>query len=928
MSDDLIYKIRLELDEKSREDIEKKVRQLGDEISRLAKGDSTKSKSSDEEASALRKLRQELSIYREELAKVNKISTETGGAATLLRQTQVELGDSIRTTTAQIQEANKGYADQQTILGIIPNTYNELVEQNRALSIAMKNVPLDDTSGRLENLREKYNTNRASLTQFDASMGNFQRNVGNYENSIRSFANALAVVQGPLGPIAGRVNSIATVLSRLNKAQQATNEQQSLASKIWKGNLPLIQSNTTAIGAKAIATRGANTAIKGLNLTLKGLRFALIALGIPALVIGVLSVINAFKASQEGAEKLRVIMAGLSALFNVFTDRSAALGEAIIGAFENPKQAVKDLWETIKQNIVNRFVALPKIFQEGFGALSKTAQAAALAVKGIWSEDAREASRALFAEAAKDYISYVDAVGQLLTGIEEPFTRLADSIGNLIDDIKEKVNEGTDLEKQMNAVLRLEREISVERALQNKELQSTRALARDMDVDSKTRLDAIIKIAEEEGKMLDKELENERERLRILQQKSEMFRSDEKVLDELAQQQIKLADLERASIEKMISLERDKNSVKRQIREQELREERHAFEITERNNEIQFQKLRDRLAEENRLRESLEIDLARIVATKEEESDRLRKLYLTEFLAQKFSQADAERMANEKAEVEMLERISNAESELRKQVVSERKSQDAFDRQIALQRKDFELKMQRDTLLQQNRVLEAARLEELHTTEGQLRLINDLKAQYLAEFIDQGLEPAEAARRAEEKAEIDSAIRIFDAKMNLAELERQDRITKAEIIAKAIGQINQGIFNNNKELAVASTIADTYVAAQKAAASVAPPWNIPLIAGAIAQGIGNVRKILATKLGDKTVSQTKPQQPNISTSFGLVDVGTNAPMASMVAEQSGAQRNQLNPVFNFMGDLDPEFMSIKVTQGSNSISSRTLGVGV
>jgi hypothetical protein len=79
----------------------------------------------------------------------------------------------------------------------------------------MKSVPLDDTTGELQSLQERYKANNDQLKAFDATMGNSQRNVGDYENSIRSAANALAIFQGPLGPIAGRINAFATFMSRL-----------------------------------------------------------------------------------------------------------------------------------------------------------------------------------------------------------------------------------------------------------------------------------------------------------------------------------------------------------------------------------------------------------------------------------------------------------------------------------------------------------------------------------------------------------------------------------------------------------------------------------------------------------------------------------------------------------------------------------------
>jgi hypothetical protein len=333
--------------------------------------------------------------------------------------------------------------------------------------------------------------------------------------------------------------------------------------------------------------------------------------------------------------------------------------------------------------------------------------------------------------------------------------------------------------------------------------------------------------------------------------------------------------------------------------------------------------VRDNLVREGKLAEALNGDLLAFKKTELAEKKRLEELYFIELRALKFSEADAERIAAQKAQQDINEELYRLQTAFDEQTKKDLIDSNKFDRDIALRRKDMLLGFERQRLIDQGRLVEAARLEELDKDV----LKEELRLQFLQDFLDSGMEAGEAARRAEEEAELESAQRIFDGKKKLSELERQDRITKAEIIAKSIGQINQGLFNNNKSLAVASTIADTYAAAQKAAASAAFPFNIPLVAGAIAQGIGNVKKILATKLGSKNVSKDTVQQPNISTSFGLVDVGTNSPMASQMASQVGAQNNQFQPTFVFTGDLDPEIMAIKVREGSNAISGKSISIG-
>jgi chromosome segregation ATPase len=89
----------------------------------------------------------------------------------------------------------------------------------------MRDVPLDDTSGKLQELQKQYSENNVKLKAFDASIGNSQRNVGNYktaltgiEEGLSGLASAIAVGQGPLGPLSGRINAAATMLRKFTQS--------------------------------------------------------------------------------------------------------------------------------------------------------------------------------------------------------------------------------------------------------------------------------------------------------------------------------------------------------------------------------------------------------------------------------------------------------------------------------------------------------------------------------------------------------------------------------------------------------------------------------------------------------------------------------------------------------------------------------------
>jgi hypothetical protein len=191
------------------------------------------------------------------------------------------------------------------------------------------------------------------------------------------------------------------------------------------------------------------------------------------------------------------------------------------------------------------------------------------------------------------------------------------------------------------------------------------------------------------------------------------------------------------------------------------------------------------------------------------------------------------------------------------------------------------------------------------------------------------MEAGEAGRRAEEMAELESAQRIFDAKQNLADAELAQRLNMAKQISTGLEAINSALFNDSKEIAVAKTIIDTYAGAQSAFAETKGGViaKSAAAAAALAMGFANVKKILAVKKGSKSTSSATMSAPKVSSSFGLVEAGTNrqqfANATAVGASASGSQ--QRPPTIVLSGEFDPAFLAVKVTMGNNQISSQGTG---
>jgi hypothetical protein len=157
---------------------------------------------------ALVALNEQIEQYKAQLKSLADAEKEGIELTEEQKRQQEELKLALKDAQSEYRNVQKGIQTVDAAVKSSTNTYKGLVAENKALMEAMRNVPLDDTTGELERLQAQYNANNERLKEFDATLGNHQRNVGNYKDSLGNVTNSL---QGLPGPIGGAVTSIKTL---------------------------------------------------------------------------------------------------------------------------------------------------------------------------------------------------------------------------------------------------------------------------------------------------------------------------------------------------------------------------------------------------------------------------------------------------------------------------------------------------------------------------------------------------------------------------------------------------------------------------------------------------------------------------------------------------------------------------------------------
>jgi hypothetical protein len=345
-------------------------------------------------------------------------------------------------------------------------------------------------------------------------------------------------------------------------------------------------------GFKGI-TKSVGTAIKGF----KSLKFAIAATGIGALVIAITAVGQAFTRSEEGQNKFAKIMGVIGAVTGQFIDAIAGLGDLIIGVFENPKQALTNFANLIKDNIVNRFEGLLEL-------VPQLGKAIGLLFEGKFKEAGKTAT---------------NAVAKVSLGVEDIVDKTQQAIDKTNEFIQATVEEGEIAGKiadQRAKADKVERDLLVQRAEANRKIAELREIAANKEtVTVQERLDAIKEASEVENEITAKEIEAAKLRLEAKQAENALGLSTKADLEEEAQLKARVIELETARLntQKRLTAELTGAIREQAAEEKAIQAEKDAAEKLRKDTIAKEDKER----EETQLKEKQERD-ARIVASQQQ----------------------------------------------------------------------------------------------------------------------------------------------------------------------------------------------------------------------------------------------------------------------------------------------------------------------
>jgi len=267
------------------------------------------------------------------------------------------------------------------------------------------------------------------------------------------------------------------------------------------------------------------------KLMFTSIKVGLAATGIGLFVVAIGSLMTFFTKTKRGAEMLEKATAGLGAAFAVITDRMSALGEGLVNVFTNPQDAVKNLWETIKTNLINRVEGMMMQFK-----------ALGTVIQGALDLD--------FDEIKKGMGDFGDATLQVATGMDEIQRKdFAESIKDIATEIKEETKAAIELKGALQAIKDEERAFSIEKAKTRQEIQKARLEAIDENKTLDERIEALQRAADLEIATTENAIAMQDRKLKAKQAEVDLGESLAEDFDELAQLEVELIDLQTQSFQ-------------------------------------------------------------------------------------------------------------------------------------------------------------------------------------------------------------------------------------------------------------------------------------------------------------------------------------------------------------------------------------------
>jgi len=622
------------------------------------------------------------------------------------------------------------------------------------------------------------------------------------------------------------------------------------------GVLPLLSN-----GLKAVTT-----GIGGI--TRASLAFIATPIGavIAAIGLALSAVISFLTKTQSGIDAVTSVTRPLQAIFTALSGVLTKVGKALFETFTNPKQAIADFANFIKQNLINRFTALGEIIQGvldfDFKRVTNGALQAVTGVENVTDKiqgAAKETGK--FLDEAIKKGQEIDRLQKEIERNELAYQKAQITTGDKLDELELIVKNTSKSFKERAAAA--EEQIRLTEELSLKEQEIVKAKIRALELEYSLKDAKEITIAEQQ-KLIDLEKELDQAQDRGLEARIEKSRV--------------LSGLQKEQQAQAAEAAKEAEAARQKVLDDALAKSQAELNNFLSNQGIKAKSIEEQLAiAEKVFKKELEINQRAFEASKKTEVDKLNLQTANNEARNKLLQSQTDIvLANAEVELEIFKQTNQSKLDQQKFLNEEsaKLEKDRLDR-IAQENRDYQaLRLEQGVIDERTYGLEIAKIDEennqaklaveeqrkIAEKERQAIDLENARENRVLAFEEQLAQQTEELNR-QRALELENANKtgadkaLINKKFDTLILDNKKALKNAELAltADTLGQI-RGLLKENtvvaKTLGVAEATINTYLGATKALATLPPPFGAIQAGITIATGLAQVSKISGVKFED------------------------------------------------------------------------------
>lgn len=482
----------------------------------------------------LRGATNEIVAYRAQLDELHERQREAVLAGDPAQVAQY--GEQIGVVTTQLEQLTNDAQRVSDVLGLMKmnldpssltgfaSEVNEAQMQIREAQLTLESLAQADSSIDLT-------TARGQISALTDAINDNKRDVAEYEKTLEELQDAQqkAFQSGDFSQADELSAQIIKVADAVQKLRDENEKYESVLQTVQEGVKKTTDAHVTQEGIMEKLLGGQKqyaaiisqlpgplrAAVTGLN-GMVGAAKAFIATPLGAVLA---ALILAYKAldtwlhrSAEGQQALAKISGFLSGAMAALTQVAMDVGKALYNAFANPKQAIKELWQTFKNDLLNRMKGAVGVFV-GFGKIID------------------DAFHGRFKEAKEDAKELGNNFQKIFTGRDvEQIKAGAQAIGERLDGIRRIANAESDLNVRRNKLHRQQTAWMTEEAEFDKQIAEQRNKMRIGSSDERQK--AAVRMQELINQKYAKQIEMAKEEYEIKKASNALTDSSQEDLDE------------------------------------------------------------------------------------------------------------------------------------------------------------------------------------------------------------------------------------------------------------------------------------------------------------------------------------------------------------------------------------------------------------